>query len=144
MLLARLLRKVTEGPECHVHSGSLGSHGYPQATGMNGRSGPAHRVRWELERGPIPTELVVRHTCNNKLCVNFAHLSLGTHRDNMDDMSRAGHPNRKLSAEEVVQARTLPGSQAHVGRLLGVSQKTIWQIRHGVNYRHVGPLGRKP
>lgn len=34
--------------------------------------------------------LVVRHTCNNLLCINPEHLVIGTQRDNIHDMIAAG------------------------------------------------------
>jgi len=39
-----------------------------------GRFRPAHRVAYELERGPIPDGMVLDHLCRNPLCVNPSHL----------------------------------------------------------------------
>lgn len=119
-----------------MHTGSLGSHGYPQATSLRNRSEPAHRVHWLLVKGPIPQGQMVLHRCNNKHCVNLEHLYLGTHVENMDDVAKVGHPKRKLSSEQVAEARA-PGSGKAVARRLGVSEKAIWNIRQGVTYRHV-------
>ena len=53
---------------------------------LDGRREYAHRAAWRLFCGPIPDELVVRHmlTCNT-LCVNPAHLGLGTSTENAAD-----------------------------------------------------------
>lgn len=50
----------------------------------------AHRVSYEMFNGPIPPGLVVMHSCDEKLCINPAHLSVGTKSENSRDMTRKG------------------------------------------------------
>lgn len=58
-----------------------------------------HRLAWVLTHGAIPDGLLVLHTCEarypvgdtgHRRCCNPAHLKLGTHQDNMDDLVRSG------------------------------------------------------
>ena len=51
----------------------------------------AHRVAWVIANGrPIPDGLMVLHRCDVPMCVNPAHLFLGTQLDNMRDCKAKG------------------------------------------------------
>ena len=50
---------------------------------INGKTLSAHRVSYCLFVGPIPKNLMILHSCDNKSCVNPNHLSVGTHEENM-------------------------------------------------------------
>lgn len=60
-----------------------------------GRHYVAHRLAFTLCTGEIPRGLFVCHHCNNKGCVNPAHLYLATNQQNVVDAIRDGlwHPN---------------------------------------------------
>ena len=62
----------------------------------------SHRISFELFNGSISNNLLICHTCDNKACVNPAHLWLGTQKDNMKDASCKGfldgiHTGKKFS-----------------------------------------------
>jgi hypothetical protein len=62
------------------------------------RTVKAHRISWELKNGPIPKLAgihggVIRHTCDNRSCVNPNHLLLGTQADNVKDQVERGRLN---------------------------------------------------
>lgn len=50
----------------------------------------AHRVAYELYRGPVADGMHVLHSCDNPVCCNPRHLRVGTHGDNMRDRQARG------------------------------------------------------
>lgn len=74
------------GPDdCWPWLASVHGGGYGQVSsgGRGGTMLTAHRVAWELTRGPIPEGLVVDHLCNNRRCCNPDHLKPCTDRENV-------------------------------------------------------------
>ena len=98
----------------------------------------AHRLSWEIHRGPIPAGIFVCHRCDNPPCTNPAHLFLGTHADNMADCARKGrwtprntnapkgaaHGMAKLARKLDYAGKSL--SLRDWARETGVAQNTIY------------------
>ncbi len=80
--------------DCWPWIGSCDQYGYGRVNFMTSTY-KAHRVSYEMRKGPIPTGMVVRHNCDNPNCVNPKHLSVGTQKDNMQDASKRGRLNPK-------------------------------------------------
>ena len=59
----------------------------------------AHRASWIIHYGMVPAGLGVYQTCDNRLCVNPAHLMLGTRADNLQRIRMAG----KMWYQKLVQ-----------------------------------------
>ena len=128
--IALFERRLTRGEGCWTHSGSRGSHGYPQAT-WGKRSELAHRVAWIIANGPIPSKMFVCHHCDNKLCARIDHLYLGTHKENMRDIRLRERGIRKITRAQAACIRVDPRTLKVIAAEYGVSQRCVWGIKHG-------------
>lgn len=133
--------------ECWEWTGAL-ANGYGRfrigsQTDGSRRLENAHRIAFELVNGPIPSDHLVCHRCDNPLCCNPAHLFTGTHADNSADMvakdrgyrprfTRDAHPNRKLTEAQVARIKRQYagryGEQSALAREFGVSPTLIRQL----------------
>lgn len=150
-LQERFWAKVDKrGPdECWLWTARITSgYGSIGGGGHSGRSLSAHRVSWELHNGPIPAGVHVLHRCDNRLCVNPAHLFLGTPADNMADRDAkgrqaAGEKNgvAKLTDNDVrtIRATYAKGgvTQEALARSFNVHQGLISGIIARRRWRHV-------
>jgi len=142
-LTERFWSKVDKrGPdECWEWKPTLNTDRYCTFS-IQGRSYKAHRIAYQLAIGDIPSGLCVCHSCDNPVCVNPAHLWLGTHAENMADMMRKGRqktwdkdPNTKLTPDDVraIHRSYRRGlvSMREVGERFGIAARTVSNILSG-------------
>lgn len=127
----RFASKVLVTEDCWYWTAGTFENGYGLFCAEAGIPRGAHRVMWEMVNGPIPDGLLVRHTCDQRNCVNPDHLLLGTQRDNhADAIARGRHASQALwkggeaaRNERKRQARRVQG-------LKGMCAGEHWRARH--------------
>ncbi|HQR98148.1 MULTISPECIES: HNH endonuclease [unclassified Polaromonas] len=152
-ILVRLLSKykVDESSGCWNWTGDKYRNGYGRIRegGASKRLLRVHRVSFERHKGPIPAGLVVMHECDNKACINPAHLSVGTVKQNINDAIdrglsrpfRAGvlNSSARLDCERVQQIRqdySAGGiSQRVLAQMHGVAESTIQALIGGRSWK---------
>lgn len=141
---------LTPGPletDCWVWNGTKNPNGYGVLHTFR-----AHRISYEIANGGIPDDLLIRHQCHVRACVNPAHLLVGTHADNADDARKAGrfhygeaNPGARLTDAQVDEIRELAATTSmfhkDIAARYGVSQTLVSGILRGT--KRVGP-GTKP
>lgn len=121
--------------QCWPWEGGRTGAGYG-AVRVNGTSTGAHRVAWELKYGTLPLKAMVLHSCDNPLCVNPAHLRIGTRSENACDARDRGKPGiQRLDWDDVRQIRAGGSSDAEAAARYGLTRGHIVRIRAGRYWR---------
>ena len=144
----RLLNHCIPEPNsgCWLGLRTVNKLGYAKVTVNNNRRG-AHRIAWQVWRGPIPPGIDVLHKCDVRCCINPDHLFLGTHYDNMHDMMRKGradfvrgvrHPQAILTEAQVIAIRNDSRPNGHdIAFDYGISESTVRNIKKRRTWRHL-------
>lgn len=155
MKLESFEQRFNKGPGCWLWTGARTNKGYGVINIWNkGKrvSCSAHRHSFEIYKGPTIKGLVVMHSCDTPLCVNPDHLTLGTYKQNRDDMVKKGRkanqigesaPRAKLTTKQVILIRKIYKpfdkrfSCRALARKFSVHHATIWLIVSGKNWSHI-------
>ncbi len=146
MNLASMFDKICEAikddtAECILTPTGLDSDGYGQVR-KNYKMYKAHQVSWIVyNKKHIPIGKLVRHTCDNRACINPRHLLLGTNSDNMKDMvtrrrsAVENNKHAKLNWDKVRDIRNSDKTVDELAKLHGVARKQIIRILRNEQWR---------
>jgi hypothetical protein len=128
---------------CWLWMGTLFASGYGECYAF-GKREVASRAAYREFVCDIPDGLFVRHTCDNRICVNPDHLLVGTQMQNVQDMvdrnrqargERGG--NVRLTESQVRAILATPLSQRKTAKQYGISQAHVSLIRRRKIWKHL-------
>lgn len=131
---------------CHVcTSHACNGDGYPYAK-KSGVKWRINRLVYTLNYGEITPGQVVRHTCDNRKCINLSHLILGSVAENNKDRAERGR-NRdqtgqknnmaKLKEEQVLDIFTSTESTKFLKEKYKISSSVITSIKRGESWKNI-------
>lgn len=145
--------RVIKKEGCWDWKGARYENGYAGIQ-YNGKRIRAHRASWMIYNGEIPKDKSVCHKCDNPPCTNIDHLFLGTHKENMQDMTNKNRhylvkPSlfkgdecawSKLTSYNVIIIKRLIREgikPKYIAERFNVSYTTIKAIKNGYSWRHI-------
>ena len=143
--LPDILRNTHANGDCMEWAGALSKDGYA-ACGRGGilQSAALHREVYRLATGATPP--VVMHTCDNRCCINPAHLIGGTAQLNHEDKIHKGRQAKGVTngraiftVGDVCTMRDMHRrgvDTRSIEVLFSVSHAHLWRILTNKNWSH--------
>lgn len=138
-----LLKNTDAVGECLLWNRALNTDGYPRMAG----NVKVHRLAYELATGDNVKGLVIRHSCDNPLCINPDHLLKGTPTENMQDRDSRGRTYRVVTLPIVRKTLVLLDTgvflQKEIAEIVGLNPRRVSDINRGLYCSATGKfLGR--
>jgi len=140
-----LRTNFTANGECWEWKGGIGTHGYGLIT-FDGRQHMTHRLALEIKLGrALMAGFESCHTCDNRKCINPAHLFEGTRKDNLEDMTRKGRRGTTglFTKDQVLEIRSYRGCRgvyAHLAKKFNTTVSVVWNVINRKTYKTVSEI----
>jgi len=128
--------------ECWDWPSGTDQNGYGQLS-LRGRTYKAHALSYEVHHGPT-NSLHVLHSYDRPICVQPAHLHLGTNSDNVAEMVERGRHatgervgSAKLTEADVLWIRQSDLTLTALAEMFDVHLSAISLILQGKNWHHL-------
>jgi hypothetical protein len=132
--------------DCWYWRGAKSGNGYGYFT-IEGRAVRAHRVAYELAKGPLDPGMDALHECDHPLCMNPAHLTQGTQAKNIRDMYARGRRRRVRRNPHCLTAPAVKfilmaygagiATEEALARACSVQRSNISMIVNGHRWPHI-------
>lgn len=111
----------------------------------------AHRIAYLLANSTDPGNLLVLHDCDNRLCCNPSHLSLGTPKKNITDAKSRGRMafgerqgGAIFTEAQVLKIRSMYKKlsrkyklRRRIARVFNCSESAVHKIAYGYTWAHL-------
>lgn len=133
---------------CTSHAQTVS--GYPRGC-VDGYQTTLHRQLYMQTHNirSMPRETQVMHICDNKQCINPAHLHTGTHDDNMREAVERdrvvfGEDHHFAKLNEIKVRAIMQSSETDkvLSQRYNVSPAAIWCVRNGKSWNRITGLVR--
>ncbi len=125
--------------DCWLWTGALVGRDSRPYFSVKGRKLLAYRIVYELTTGKtLSSDILIRHTCDNRMCCNPKHLIEGSHTQNMNDMKereRHGLPHNTVRKIKRLILKNIPYTA--IAEMFGCSPSLVGDIANMRVYAHV-------
>lgn len=133
--LRKILNRCDCVDGCLIWPGAIATDGYPVCNRNGNTNVKIHRFIWKVSNGmDIEKGLVIRHNCDNILCINPAHLQIGTVADNNMDIRLRGRKFKLMTADQVRETKFLLElglPHVNIGEIVGLDARRVSDIKCG-------------
>jgi len=144
----RFFSKIYITDDCWIWHGTINATGYGVFfLSYNRKQILSHRYSYQLfYKTELTTSRIIRHKCDNPLCINPRHLIIGSHADNVKDRVERGRSaigenngRSKLTIKDVkyIRKNYRQHSRKELANIYSVDRKVVYDIIHNNTWKDI-------